>query len=126
MHDLPFQFVEWVAVKNLLLYLKPDLHIISRNTCRADCIKIYNREKVKVKNMLDTTCGRISLTSDCWSSVTTDGYICLTGYFIDKEWQLQKRILNFCYMPPPHSGVALCEKIHNFLCSRQIDTRIFL
>ena len=64
--------------------------------------------------MLDTTCGMISLTSDFWSFVTTDGYICLTGHFIDKEWQLQKRILNFCYMPPPHSGVALCEKIHNF------------
>ncbi|XP_050207485.1 zinc finger BED domain-containing protein RICESLEEPER 2-like [Mercurialis annua] len=125
MHDLPFQFVEWEGMKKLLCYLKPDFHIISRNTCRADCIMIFNREKNQVKSMLESTLGKIFLTSDCWSSLTTDGYICLTEHFIGKDWQLQKRILNFCYMPPPHSVVALCDKIHNFICSRQIDMRIF-
>ena len=125
MHDLPFQFVEWVAMKKMLCYLRPELHIVSRNTCKADCLRIYNREKSKIKSLLASIPGRICLTSDCWSSLTTDGYICLTAHFIDKDWNLQKKILNFCYLPPPHSGVALCEKIHHFLCGWQIDDRIF-
>ena len=125
MRDLSFQFVEWVAMKKMLCYLRPKLHIVSRNTYKADCLRIYNREKSKIKSLLASIPGRTCLTSDCWSSLTTDGYICLTAHFIDKDWNLQKKILNFCYLPPPHSGVALCEKIHHFLSGWQMDDRIF-
>ncbi|KAH7659860.1 Tam3-transposase (Ac family) protein [Dioscorea alata] len=125
MHDLPFQFMEFEGIRAVLTYLKPDLHIVTRNTCKADCLKMFKREKQNIKSMLEVSPGRICLTSDCWSSLTTDGYICLTAHFVDKEWVLRKRILNFCYMPPPHNGISLSEKIHNFLCDWGIDLRVF-
>lgn len=75
--------------------------------------------------MLESAPGRISLTSDCWSSVTMDGYISLTAHFIDKDWSLQKRVLNFSFLPPPHSGVALCDKIVSLLREWEIDNQIF-
>jgi len=43
------------------------------------------REKQKVKFMLNDCHGRICLTSDLWTSLTTDGYMCLTTHFIDKN-----------------------------------------
>lgn len=75
--------------------------------------------------MLESTPGRISLTFDCWSSITMDGYISLTPHFIDNDWSLQKRVLNFSFLPPPHSGVALCDKIVSLLLKWEADNWIF-
>ncbi|XP_024030779.1 zinc finger BED domain-containing protein RICESLEEPER 2-like [Morus notabilis] len=115
MHDLPFQFVEYKGLRAMLQYLYPDVELISRNTAKAICLKMYEKEKAKIKNMVIACPGRISLTSDLWSSLTSDGYLCLTAHFVDKNWKLQKRILNFCNMPPPHTGIALSEKIYSLL-----------
>jgi hypothetical protein len=69
----------------MIKYLHPDAPLISRNNLKAD-LKILNmREKQKVKFMLNDCHGRICLTSDLWTSLTTDGYMCLTTHFIDKN-----------------------------------------
>ncbi|KAG7968128.1 hypothetical protein I3843_08G136700 [Carya illinoinensis] len=115
-HELPFRFVEYSGVRSLLQYLRPDVPIISRNTVKTDFVKIYNREKKRIKCKLNDSPGRISLTSNLWTSITTDGYMCITAHFLDKNWVLQKRVLNFSFMPPPHNGISLSEKIYNLLC----------
>ncbi len=110
MHDLPFQFVEWAGIRAIHQFLYPDVDTLTRNTAKADVLKAYQREKLKIKAMFEQVSGRVSLTSDLWSSCISDGYMCLTTHFIDKDWRLQKRILNFCFMPPPHTGVAFVGK----------------
>ena len=75
--------------------------------------------------MLKSVLGRISLTSDLWTSIIIDGYMCLTAYFLDKNWVLHKRVLNFCLMPPPHNGIFLSEKIYNLLCEWGIENNFF-
>ncbi|XP_026435119.1 zinc finger BED domain-containing protein RICESLEEPER 2-like [Papaver somniferum] len=53
--------------------------------------------------------GRICLTSDMWTSVTTTGYISLTAHYLDKDWVLQKKLLNFSPLPPPHTALIVKE-----------------
>lgn len=116
-HELPFRFVEYLGVRFLLQYLRQDVPIISRNTAKTDLLKVYHREKKKkIKCMLNDSPGRISLTSDLWTSVAIDSYMCITTHFLDKKWILQKRVLNFSFMPPPHNDMYLFEKIYNLLC----------
>ncbi|XVF50351.1 hypothetical protein PTKIN_Ptkin04bG0090300 [Pterospermum kingtungense] len=79
---------------------------------RLDILKLHKRYKDKLKLLLKETHGKICLTSDLWTSITTNGFICLTAHFVDKDWKLQKRILNFSYMPPPYNGVSLSEKVY--------------
>ena len=55
----------------------------------------------------------------------TDGYICLTAHFIDKNWVLSKRVLSFSFMPPPHNGISLAQKIYDLLQEWGIDKNIF-
>ena len=86
---------------------------------------MHNREKIKIRSMLEEAPSRICPTTDLWTSITTDGYLCLTAHFIDKGWNLQKKVLNFCEMPTPHTGVALAEKILSLLCEWGIEKRIF-
>jgi hypothetical protein len=82
-------------------------------------------EKQKVKPLLNFCPGRISLTSDLWTSLTTNGYICLTAHFIDKNWVLSKRVLMFSFMPPPHNDASLAENIYNLLEEWEIDKKVF-
>ena len=125
MHDLPFRFVEYTAMRAIFAYLCPEATIITRNTARADLIRMHGREKEKIRFMLKDAPSRISLTSDLWTSVITDGYMCITAHFIDRNWVLQKRVLNFCFMPPPHNGVSLSEKMYNLLCEWEIENKVF-
>lgn len=69
--------------------------------------------------------GRICLTSDLWTSVATDGYLTITAHFVDVDWRLNKKILNFCIMPPPHTGLALSEKIYSLVSEWGIDMKLF-
>ncbi|KAK9755641.1 hypothetical protein RND81_01G040400 [Saponaria officinalis] len=105
-HNLLLQLVEYDGIKNCFSYLNPDVKIFVRITVKSDILKIN------------------SLTSDCWSSVITDGYISLTAHFIDENWQLQKRVLNFSFLPPPHSGVAMSIKVTGLLREWGIENRI--
>ena len=125
MHDLPFSFVEYAGIRSIFQYLHPQIQSVSRNTAKADALKLYKKEKLRTKLMLETIPGRISFTSDAWTSLTSDGYVCLTAHFIDKNWNLQKRVLNFSFMPPPHSGVALPEKLYAFLSEWGIENKVF-
>lgn len=102
-----------------------DIKVISRNTVKADVLSLYKREKVRLKNLITSIPGRLNLTYDLWTSIAMDGYLCLTAHFVDKNWCLQKMVLNFCFMPPPHTRIALCEKIHTLLCEWGIDKKLF-
>lgn len=123
MHDLPFSFVEYTGIRAIFKYLEHNVPIISRNTAKSDVLKMHNREKGVIKRILELAPGRICLTSDLWSSIVTDGYICLTAHFLDKDWVLHKRVLNFCFMSPPHNGVSLSDKVCSLLSDWGIEKK---
>ncbi|KAL5714914.1 hypothetical protein ACHQM5_016815 [Ranunculus cassubicifolius] len=127
-HDLPFQFVEYEGVREAFRYAgyaNQDIKLVSRNTAKADIVKIHGREKAKLKKLLHAIPGRISLTSDLWTSIANDGYISLTAHFIDSDWKLQKRVICFSYMPSPHTGNKICEKIHSLISDWGIEKKLF-
>jgi BED zinc finger len=88
-HELPFAFVEYTWFNILMKYNNPFYQRVSRTTIRIDCIKVFETEKDKIKKNFKSV-DRISLTSDCWTSNQTIGYMCLTAHYIDSDWKLQK------------------------------------
>ncbi|XP_050908840.1 zinc finger BED domain-containing protein RICESLEEPER 4-like [Lathyrus oleraceus] len=114
-HDLPYKFVEFQKIRDWMKYLNPDFSPISRNTAKADVDEIFKTEKEALKKELANISSRISLTSDMWTTCTSEGYICLTAHYVDSNWNLKSKILNFCHMPPPHTGSEMSKKILDFL-----------
>ncbi|XP_057533199.1 zinc finger BED domain-containing protein DAYSLEEPER-like [Amaranthus tricolor] len=114
-HDLRFQFVEYEGIRRLFSYLNPTTKTILHNTSKSDVVKMYEREKENLKFLLGSISSRICLTFDCWSSITSDRYITLTAHYVDDNWVLKKKLLNFCFMPPPHSGVHLSDHVCSLL-----------
>jgi hypothetical protein len=124
-HNYSFISVEHEGNRDVHSYLNPDVKHISRNTAKADILKVHRKEKDNIRNMLKSIPGRICLTSDLWTSITTEGYICLTAHYMDENWKLKSIILNFRHMPPPHTGIALLEKIFKFLKDWGIEEKVF-
>ncbi|CAL8993402.1 unnamed protein product [Prunus brigantina] len=124
-HNLPFSFVEYEGIRALFAYVSPDIKLPCRHTVKACVLRMFKSERQKLHTLLSSIQGRICLTSDLWTSVCTDGYLALTAHFVDQDWRLHKRIINFCHMPPPHSGVALSEKINAVITEWGIEKKLF-
>ncbi|GKV52510.1 hypothetical protein SLEP1_g59088 [Rubroshorea leprosula] len=67
-HAYPFTWVEHEAVRELMKYLNPEVKPICRNTVKNHCLKIYKREKERIKESLKKLSSRICLTCDMWTS----------------------------------------------------------
>lgn len=124
-HDLPFSFVEYRRVREAFMYANSNIEFWSRNTAAADCLKIYEKEKLKLKKSLDEIPGRFCFTTDLWRSLTIEGYMCLTAHYIDSEWKLKTKILSFCAFPPPHTGAGIATKVLALLKEWGLEKRVF-
>ncbi|KAL2940373.1 putative AC transposase [Bienertia sinuspersici] len=69
--------------------------------------------------MFRTYDGRVSLTSDTWTSTYGEPFVCVTAHWIDDDWLLQKRIICFEAMEEAHNGfniksrlVSCCKNFH--------------
>lgn len=76
-------------------------------------------------NSLQHFDGRVCLTSDLWTSVASDGYMTLTAHFITADWVLHKKLLNFSYLPSPHTGITISDKIYKMLCDWNLESKLF-
>jgi hypothetical protein len=92
-HNYPFSYAEHEGTRALHKFLHRDVKTITRNTVKADVLKIYDREKTILKEKLQKVTSRICLTSDLWSSITTDGFMALTAHYVDENWILRKKVL---------------------------------
>lgn len=101
--ELPFAFVEHEGFIYFCKCLNPAFSIPSRKTIARDCYRFFIEEKRKLKTIFETLSSRISLTTDAWTSGQNLSYMCLTAHFIDENWVLHKRIINFCPLAG-HSG----------------------
>jgi len=123
-HDLALQFCEYEGVRALFSYLNPDVKVFTRRTTKSNVFKMFSHERERLKQYFHSFSGRVSFTSDCWTSINTNGFISLTAHCVDHNWTLHKRILNFSLLPPPHNGVSIAEKILLLLKDWGIDKKV--
>ncbi|XP_074281702.1 zinc finger BED domain-containing protein DAYSLEEPER-like [Silene latifolia] len=117
-HGYPLSF--FGMHKKLHTFLNPNVPDISSEVSKANCLEIYEREKVKLKHALSTVPGRFCLTVDVWTDVQTIEYLCLTVNYVDSNWKLQSKFLNLV----PWEG-SLLQIIYDLLLEWGIEKRIF-
>ncbi|KAK9734079.1 hypothetical protein RND81_04G113700 [Saponaria officinalis] len=81
------------------------------NTLKNYCMKIHRREKKNLLDNMSVLPGKICLTTDMWTVFVGVGYLSLTAHYIDSEWNLHSKILNFCHLEPPHDALEIQRKI---------------
>ncbi|KAL3537143.1 hypothetical protein ACH5RR_000509 [Cinchona calisaya] len=119
--ELPFNFVEDKSFQKYVLGVNPKVHFVTRNTMRSDCMKIYEVEKNKLKEIFSNSNPRVCLTTDGWTSKRDLPFMALTAHFIDQQWRLQKKIINFVMVPVKATGENLTDIIINCLLEWNLD-----
>lgn len=118
--ELPFRFVEGEGFKRFCAVLQPKFkNIPSRVTIARDIVGIFNNERDRLRNVLKGR--RICLTTDTWTSIQNLNYMCLTAHFIDDDWKLQKRIINFGQVED-HKGETIGKKLEMCLLEWNIGS----
>ncbi|CAI0560272.1 unnamed protein product [Linum tenue] len=108
--ELPFKFVEGMGFKYFMSLCCPRFNIPSRRTMTRDCFGFYGEMKDKLKKFFQSCEGSVCLTTDAWTSNKQDSFMCLTAHFIDQDWKLRKKIINFGELKG-HKGVDIAEGI---------------
>lgn len=125
LHELPLHIVEHQGFRSFVMSIQPMFRIASTNTMKFECLNIFDNEKRKLFDLLDKLSARVSLSADLWNSTLNVVYICLTAHFIDEDWTLQKRILNFCDLKDPEAGELIAQCITEKLFDWNIDSKLF-
>jgi len=112
--ELPFRFVEHVASIRYPNALQPRFKIPSRYTISRNIVTLWNAKEIYLKDFLSQHCQRICVTTDAWTSPQNQSYMCLTTHFINNDWNLHKRILNFCQVIS-HTGEAMAKFVESCL-----------
>ncbi|XP_068653616.1 zinc finger BED domain-containing protein RICESLEEPER 1-like isoform X1 [Aristolochia californica] len=125
LHEYPFSLVHHVGFKTFLENLQPYFKIMSRNTVKADCMKIFENEKKKLYQVFEKLPSRVSLTAEFWSSSKELEYIRLTAHYLDDDWKLQRRVLNFSVLEDPLVPESIAKTILEKLYDWNIDRKVF-
>ncbi|KAJ4726518.1 Zinc finger BED domain-containing protein [Melia azedarach] len=125
LHGYPLAMVEHVGFKLFVKNLQPMFEVVPNSSIELSCMEIYEKEKQRVYDMLSKLHGRINLALEMWSSVENAEYFCLTAHYIDEDWRLQKKILNFVTLDSSHTEDMLSEVIIRCLMDWDIDCKLF-
>ncbi|XP_038679468.1 zinc finger BED domain-containing protein RICESLEEPER 2-like [Tripterygium wilfordii] len=121
--ELPFRFVEGIGFKRFMKEVQPRFDPPSRSTVARKVWSVYLDRKATFKSIISSNNQRVSLTTDTWTSIQNVNYMALTAHFIDDDWKLHKRILNFCQITN-HKGDAIGRLIERCLSDWGIE-RVF-
>ncbi|CAN1136603.1 Zinc finger BED domain-containing protein RICESLEEPER 2 [Linum perenne] len=109
--EQPFTYVHYQGFRRFMKRVCPILTIPGRKTVREDCYRLFKDSKITLKDFFRTECkGRISLTTDAWTSLSNMNFMCVTAHFINKEWKLCKKIIGFVQITS-HTGVDIGETL---------------
>ncbi|XP_019256703.1 PREDICTED: zinc finger BED domain-containing protein RICESLEEPER 2-like [Nicotiana attenuata] len=118
--ELPFSFVENEGFMKFMRKTQPLFRLPSRRTITRDCYEVYSEMKQNLRKSFREAQPKICLTTDTWTSLQRINYMCLTAHFIDKDWKLHKRILDFCHITS-HKGEEMAKVIRDCLLEWKLD-----
>nr|KAJ0225102.1 hypothetical protein LSAT_V11C100042420 [Lactuca sativa] len=125
MHEHPFTIVEEEGFNMMQKRGMLEWENVSRVSIKKYCEKVFEIEKNKLKNLLKSI-SKISVTTDMWKSTNQKiEYMVLTGHFVDSNWQLQKRVLSFIHLPPPHRGLEIADNRYKCFKDWGIENKMF-
>ncbi|XP_059461854.1 zinc finger BED domain-containing protein RICESLEEPER 2-like [Corylus avellana] len=96
---------------------------LSRDAAKNDCFATFEIEKRKLRNLLRGFL-KVNIITDMWTSCQRLYYMVVTCHFIDYDWRLNRRVLNFCNVPPPDTGFLIADALQKSFQEWEIENKI--
>ncbi|XP_024156187.1 zinc finger BED domain-containing protein RICESLEEPER 2-like [Rosa chinensis] len=112
-----------VGFKEFILEAQPQWIQPSRKLVAKRVWELYQSEKGKMMSIFAQHTKRVSVTTDTWTSIQNINYMVVPAHFLDSDWKLHKRIINFCSITS-HKGEDIGRVLEQ--CLREWDiNRVF-
>ncbi|XP_070404635.1 E3 SUMO-protein ligase ZBED1 [Nothobranchius furzeri] len=107
---LPINVVEGQGFQELIKYVEPGYNIPSRTTITTRLEASYAKKKTELRTQLATA--NMALTTDCWTSLTTESYITVTCHYIEPDWRVKSAVLLTESITVRHTADNLADKLN--------------
>jgi len=122
----PFTIVEESNFINFVHSLCPATIIPSSDTIKNHIMNSYEINKEKIQSFLQNLSGKISFTTDIWTSPSAKSFLSLTAHFINKKWELQNIIIDFIQIHDSHTGKNIKNVFVSCLDNLSIQNKVYL
>ena len=92
-----FSLTSSTNYRQFLAGICPTYDVVSQSAIQEKFLSIFQNEKLKLQEEIALAPGGVFLTAAS-SSLETKYFIFLTVHFIDKEWNLNRKIIRCCFM----------------------------
>ncbi|GBC16343.2 zinc finger BED domain-containing protein RICESLEEPER 2-like [Rhizophagus irregularis DAOM 181602=DAOM 197198] len=99
----PFTIVENQSFKKFIASIQPKYKIPSRHTIKDMIMKKFENAQIQIKNYLQLSTSKISLTMDMWTTISS---------------------LDVLYIPSPHTALAIKDSIIKIVLELNIADRL--
>ncbi|GMI66348.1 DAYSLEEPER [Hibiscus trionum] len=124
-HGYALSVVEHDKLRVLHNYLNLNVKDISRYSITKACMLKHEMHKKLLIDSMHSVVSRICFTCDGWSACTSRSYFALTTHYVDNNWKLLSKILNFHRFPPPRDGESIYKFVKNMLTEWGLEKRAF-
>lgn len=123
--SVSFSFVENDFFRKFVAKLNPRYDVPSRKMLTRRILAAYQVEISSMKSYLQRSVdGKMSFTTDAWSSRIFRSYMAITAHWIDADWNLKSTLLNFVRFYSPHTATnvktLLLEELENWNISNKV------
>ncbi|CAG8855603.1 5699_t:CDS:1, partial [Gigaspora margarita] len=109
-------------IKNIIERISK-FQIVSADTIKRDIIKKYKEMQTNVQIELQEIPGKFVFSLDIWTSTAVKAYMGIIVHYIDKDWQLQQKTLDFIEIEGSHTGANLANELINVFEFYQIESK---
>ncbi|XP_049320146.1 E3 SUMO-protein ligase ZBED1-like [Astyanax mexicanus] len=107
----PYSVVEGEGFRNMIKVLEPRYVMPSRRYFGTNVIpNLYEETRVDIVKELSEAC-QIALTTDGWTSRSTESYLTVTAHYITPQWELRSCVLQTRPIYESHTSEFLSEKL---------------
>ena len=124
---LAFQFSENLGFNDYMVnHVQPSYKLVSRKVIKKNVIKAYKRRKAELVAYFSQNDLNVSICSDIWSDHgQTNSYMGVTCHFIDRHFNMQKRLLAFRVFNDSHTAQNIAMMIRTILEEYRLLNRVF-
>ena len=116
----PTRIVEGEGFRKLMEYCEPGYTVLSRKHFGKLMLERYMKGKALLAERLQVDALSLSVTTDIWTSSSTEAYISLTCHFLTSQWEFVDCILAAKCLPGHHTGENISATIMEVLTSYEI------
>ncbi|XP_076896429.1 zinc finger BED domain-containing protein RICESLEEPER 1-like [Bidens hawaiensis] len=124
LHDYPPSMVEHVGFKIFVKNLQPMFESLTTSAVESDCVTIYAKERQKVFEVIRNLPGRINLAVSFWSSPENVNFLSLNANYIDDNWKLQRKLLNFLTLDSSQTEDVLADLVIKCLIDWDVHQKL--